>query len=424
MSVHYGGRGPGHIARAQGNRTDWIFTSGGLDGRITFTRASSGTYFDSAGVMQTATTNTPRFNYAYNGSAWVAKGLLIEPAATNLLLRSREFDNASWYKVDTTVTANAATGVGGDATMDLCTEGSAGTSYIWQTATIAANSTNTFAIDLKRGNHDWVFVYMYESAFDGNSVRAWFNLATGAVGTVVNTGTGSGATASVRNLGNGIYRCILTGAINNSATGIAAQLFSASASGEYGRVSGATRYQDRAQLESGSVATSFIETTTATATRAADVALISGTNFSNFFNPVEGAFVVECDSAAAPSSSVCPFAVSDGTTNNRMQVNANNGSAGFFVAVAGTAQASIATGGSAPTANTTFKRAAAYKLKDFAVSNNGSAAVTATSGTVPTVSQLSIGGLNTGSQLNGHVRRLTYYPVRLSDAQLVALSTL
>ena len=388
-----------------------------LDSRITFTRASSGTYFDSSGVMQTASTNVARLNHLYNGTSWVAAGLLVEPAATNLLLRSREFNNASWSKTDTTITADAANGVGGTATMDLCTEGSAGTALVRQAATITANSTVTFAVDIKRGNHDWVRLDIVEAAATGNNCIGYFNVATGATGTVSNGGTGTGAAVSVINLGNGVYRCILTGAVNNSATSISLRTASAASNGSSTRVNNGERYQDRAQLETGSVATSFIETTTATVTRAADVAVMTGTNFSNFFNPLEGAFVFE-GSAYAPSANNA-FSVSDGTSNNRMSVN-TRASGSFGVVTGGSTVASMTTSDSV--ANTTFKRAVAYKADDFAISHNGAAVVSDTSGAVPVVDRLHIGSLNTGSQLTGHIRQLRYLPRHVGSGALPALA--
>jgi hypothetical protein len=82
---------------------DLTFTvPGSLDPRITFTRASTATYFDSAGVMQTAAVNAPRWDY--DPVTRALRGLLIEEARTNLLLNSAALSTQS-----VTVTAVAHT---------------------------------------------------------------------------------------------------------------------------------------------------------------------------------------------------------------------------------------------------------------------------------------------------------------------------
>lgn len=53
---------------------------------VTFTRASTATYTDSAGALQTAAINAPRFDY--NPTTLVPLGFLVEEARTNLLLNS------------------------------------------------------------------------------------------------------------------------------------------------------------------------------------------------------------------------------------------------------------------------------------------------------------------------------------------------
>jgi hypothetical protein len=65
---------------------DLSFLGGTLDGRITFTRASTATYFDVTGTMQTAATNAPRFDF--DPVSHAPRGLLIELARTNSLLNS------------------------------------------------------------------------------------------------------------------------------------------------------------------------------------------------------------------------------------------------------------------------------------------------------------------------------------------------
>src|SRR6188768_4016158 len=75
---------------------------GVLDPRITFTRASTGTYFDAAGVMQTAAVNAPRWDY--DPATLQLRGLLLEDQRTNLLLNSATLSTQS-----VTVTAVAHT---------------------------------------------------------------------------------------------------------------------------------------------------------------------------------------------------------------------------------------------------------------------------------------------------------------------------
>jgi hypothetical protein len=71
------------------------------------------------------------------------------------------------------------------------------------------------------------------------------------------------------------------------------------------------------------------------------------------------------------------------------------------------------------------KRAAAAKLNDFAVSTNGGAAETDTDGDMPSVTHLVAGALSTGltQPLNGHIRKIAYWPRRLSNALLQTLTT-
>jgi hypothetical protein len=77
---------PGSTLSGGGPSLDMDFSTGTLDPRITFTRASTATYFDVTGALQTAATNAPRFDY--NPVTHAARGLLIEVARTNLLLNS------------------------------------------------------------------------------------------------------------------------------------------------------------------------------------------------------------------------------------------------------------------------------------------------------------------------------------------------
>ncbi len=79
--------------------------------KITFTRATpaSGTFFDSAGVLQTASIDQARFDHTL-ASPFTALGLLIEEARTNRALHNRDFTDAVWVESNIT-SAQDATGL-------------------------------------------------------------------------------------------------------------------------------------------------------------------------------------------------------------------------------------------------------------------------------------------------------------------------
>jgi hypothetical protein len=179
-----------------------------------------------------------------------------------------------------------------------------------------------------------------------------------------------------------------------------------------------------AQLEAGSgPPTSYIPTTTATVTRAADVASITGSNFSSWYNQTEG--TVFADSVQANITPVSRIvSASDNTTSNRIgltRASASSGNINFTVTNAGTAQVAGVLLGSSLVAGTSNKVAAAYKAADFAGSVNGLASVTQGTGTVPgSLTQLTIGNgdVLSNNPMNGTIKRLTFWPTRLSNTTL------
>ena len=119
---------------------------------VTFTRASSGTFVGSDGVLKTATTNEPRFDH--NPTTGESLGLLVEEARTNLVLRSEEFDNASWTKTRSSVTADAITAPNGTTTADTLIEDSSAsaTHFISQGVSITSGTNYAFSVFIKRAS--------------------------------------------------------------------------------------------------------------------------------------------------------------------------------------------------------------------------------------------------------------------------------
>jgi hypothetical protein len=115
---------------------------------VTFTRASSGTYVDSQGVIQIASTDEPRFDH--DPTTGESLGLLVEEQRTNLLLRSEEFNIASWSINGITVTANTQIAPTGATTADTITTTS-DIPILYQDVACIASTVYTFSFFVRLG---------------------------------------------------------------------------------------------------------------------------------------------------------------------------------------------------------------------------------------------------------------------------------
>jgi hypothetical protein len=179
------------------------------------------------------------------------------------------------------------------------------------------------------------------------------------------------------------------------------------------------------QLEQGAFATSVIPTTTTALTRNADAASMTGTNFSSWYNAAEGTLYVEGVGVNNVGAGTRRYAeINDNTPSERILVGYGFTTAcRYLVSDGGATQADI--GVNATTGGALVKAAATYKVNDFQQATNGVLGTADTSGTLPTVDRMFIGQAETtaaATMLNGTIRRIAYYPVRVTDAQLQALT--
>jgi len=288
---------------------------------VTFTRASSGTFVDSAGLITTATTNEPRFDH--NPTTGESLGLWVEEARTNLVLNSGTLLTQS-----VTVTAVAHT------------------LHFTGTGTITLTGVST-------------------------------------AGPLVGTGTGESNRVSLTFTPTaGSLTLTVSGTVTN------------------------------AQLEAGAFRTSYIPTTTATATRAADVASITGSAFSSWYRQDEGTIYVQGSTSASASNPIL-LSIEDGTVNERIQIRR--------IVASNLAHGSVADGGvsqGAPSvtgfnANTIGKICMTYALNNLQLSFNGALGIADTSATIPTVDRAFIGSASSPLYANGHISRLTFWPQAL-----------
>jgi hypothetical protein len=251
---------------------------------------------------------------------------------------------------------------------------------------------------------------------------ASFNLATGTVGQ-----TQAGVTATIQAAGNGWYRCAITAAATTTASEV---VFFSSQNADSATTVGFAGdgysgiYIWGAQLEAGAFPTSYIPTVASQVTRAADAASITGANFTGFYNAGESTIYAEAATVEPSGQTAGILGLHDGTSLNTLQLFFGTASNRFEVVTNNVTQANISMTRSA--VNTFTKFAGAAKVNDFMLANNGTLGTADTSGIISTgISTLQIGGINavTGTNLNGHLRKLSYYPQRLSNANLVALTS-
>lgn len=376
---------------------------------ITFTRSSGGGRFNSAGVYEFLATDAPRLDH--DPVTLLPRGLLIEEQRTNLLLRSEEFDNAYWTKSNANVALNAIASPGGTLNADKLIESADSNVHIvFRTYGAAVIGTSyTYTVFVKAAERESCFIrFGMDSSFFG----AKFNLTDGSITEVTPT-----LTASVMALKDGWFRCSITRTANTTASIVAYNYINQVGSYLGDGTSGI--YIWGAQLETGAFPTSYIPTVAAQVTRAADVASVN--TLSPWYNATEGTLFVDTLSSPGGAIGNIAAALSAGTgaeyiyTLLRTDTNANR-----ILTVRDDNVQQVGIDIITPIGS--IKAAGAYKLNDFAAAVNGGAAVADSTGTIPSPITLQIGRLNGGNYWNGHIRSLKYYPRRLSNDELQAIT--
>jgi hypothetical protein len=362
----------------------------------------------------TAIVGAPRFDY--DPVTHAPRGLLIEEARTNIESRSQEFNDAAWVKTGLTVTADATAAPDGTTTADLITA-SATTATITQTSTGAGAGVNyVHSVFAKKGTSDWIYMVGQDLLLP----RAWFNLAAGTVGTVE-----AGLTsAAIESVGNGWYRCRISDVGDTGTEPLTVGLSDGNSSAAV--TVGRTAYVWGAQGElSATFASSYIPTAgSGSIARQADIAVMTGANFSSWYNQPAGTLVAEFVEFRPnnPLGSQIVLQADNATTQELISLHEISATATMRVVDNNVQQASISPGGTL-LANTVYKLGGSYALNDIAACLNGGTVVVDTGATMPTPTQLRIGSGAAANYLNGHIRRIQYQNIAVSDAQLQILTT-
>lgn len=388
-----------------------------LDSRITFSRNSTATYLGSDGLIKTALAGEPRFEFDTDGNCL---GLLIEESRTNLLTYSSSLGGTNWVNARAATILNNTTSPDGSTTASKLVGAfpdQVGNKRIYQTVTTLNNTEYTLSVYAKAAEFPGIrltFGTNVETLY-GNSF-ANFDLVNG----VVYSGTGT-----ISDVGNGWYRCSVKGTTTQTSSAVFIypmdSNFNIAFTGD--GVSGI--YVWGAQLEAGSFPTSYIPTSGSTVTRSADNASITGTNFTDFYNQSEGT-LSSISSIYHLDISNQPTAVLFNDSVNFIGIGygfggGSSGTTGSWINYGG--DQFYASGGNI-LSNVPFKQSITYKTNDAIACVDGTLSSSDNNVILPFPNSLYIGKSYANYNMRrGHIRSITYYPQRLSNAQLQNLTS-
>mgnify|MGYP005989810735 CR=1 FL=1 len=360
---------------------------------ITATRAGTATYTDASGNIQTASPNTVRVDHV-DGVPMI----LVEPAATNLVNYSEAIGSNGFSEVGTTIDSNVTVSPDGTASADLLKETDAsGSHFMFEDLTLLSGRAYTISVFAKRNGVDRDLRFGDGGLGWSSGFFATFDLTEG-------TATGGG---TIENIGNDWYRCSVTGTTNATTARIIV----------YSTLNGASSYQGDGesgiylwgfQVERSTVATSYIPTSGSAVTRAADLLIIDGSDFTDFYNQSEGTFYQEVSSKII-SDTNWYLSVSDNTNNSGMEFTRSAGT--HRVAVKGQTEKSFSTavlGQIHRLAMSHDSSASEFRASVDGVNSNPNPI---TGVTIPTnLTQLNIGSRYNGWTMIGHIKRVIFWP--------------
>ena len=383
-------------------------------GDFTVTRSASNaaTRVNSAGLIELVADNVPRLDYPLGGAVNGCPALLVEPSAQNLVQRSEEFNDGYWSKVRCTASANQTTAPDGALTADKLIMNNGVSPTVADTDGILRNEVITsgayrFSIFAKAA--EFTGFKVRENAVNGNFMDV--NLTNGAI---TNPDTAQFISPLAQNYGNGWYRISWT-----SPTITNLNKYSIRVGSTGNGTSGIFIWGY--QVETGSVATSYIPTTTAAITRGADV--ITKTGVSSLIGQSEGTLYAEVDYRNLLTVDQAIFLLFQDANNRFGFATYRSGSDNLlqlFCLTAGNVTVNINTIRTAGV----YKLAGAYANNDWVFYINGTQIGTDTSSAVPTASTIYFGSNSAGAnQFNNRIRSVAIYPNRLTNTQLQALTT-
>ena len=395
-------------------------TSGAGD--FTVTRATNATRVNASGLIESVASGIPRLDYFASDGTVGCPALLVEPSGTNTLSGSVSLDTGWTITADTTVTSGIISPSG--STNATLFQASNTASRVRQTATLASGSTYTFSCFGKFGALSSGFslnVFDENAASYGSGVCQAFNLNEGTLGASGTIGAGfTLQSVGMENYGSGWYRCRMTVLMGYTPTTprVGFRVGTQISNGRPLSVTSGTVNAWGAQVETGSVATSYIPTTTAAVTRSGDLVSVTGA-VSGSIGQTAGTFYLDLTYSLRLTSTATRWIQIFGSSNN------------IGLAVAGTNIVRSIVNAQSDTLSTPstaggVKIAWGYDGSGVVCFVNGTQYTLTNGGAqiITQLNQISLDLSTTNAIGNCRFRAMALYATRLSNAQLAALTSL
>jgi hypothetical protein len=355
-------------------------------------------------------------------------GLQLEEARTNLLVRSEEF-GTTWSPSNITVSPDAIVAPNGTLTADKAIATTTnGAHQLFQVTSGTSGVTYTISFYVKAGEYNRFNFGPGNTAVGGDRL---VTINLGLSNPVVSQDAIFNSSAFATPVGNGWYR--VGASFTATATGtmtvaVLQTIINNAGSSSFAGDGTSGIYLWGAQLEAGAFLTSYIPTTSATvtraadvstsatATRAADVASITGSAFSSWYRQDEGTLFAETQLQSIAARSAAGFDINDNSTNNRIVFRALTTSVADQIVIRSGSSTVFSAAGVSPAPTTASRKSAVgYKVNDFMFTAIGTAGFTGTTGAVPlSVNQMLIGyEQGPTGYMGGTIKRLTYWPQAL-----------
>ena len=384
-------------------------------GSMSVTTSANGTYVNAAGLVVQNTANNPRFDY--DPASLLIRGLLVEGQSTNL--RPASFDMGDltyWAPLNNGVKGTGIPGVTGSNTMMRLQESATiGGLYGWggvASDAVSANTTYTASFIVQPDQRAQIYIQINDGVQGVNAI--W--TLTGAGSVVSAAGYGSspftGVSAAISPWTSGRYLVSLTFTTAATTASLVSQIYLIkSGASAYDGTAGEGLYIDAFQLEAGTFATSRIPTTTGPVTRAGDVIRYT------YALGAEGAIYVEYMAGVGTrATSSFVLVANDGTNNERHAIYTTPTQNALIVTDGGATQANPTSG--ILVAGGTYRCMEAFRVNDFAFTDQGLSPQVDASGTLPTTSTIEFGSQNGATFLNGWLREVGISAVRPHNAIL------